>query len=90
MRRILAQTRSMKGGNMNTIQMVLDHTPTEIAELEQDITLMQERLRGNIARKQLLEQLLTVAQQRQQAERPVGLTLVQETPPPVRAAAGAR
>jgi hypothetical protein len=74
---------------MNTIQMVLDHTPGEIAELEQDITLMQERLRDSIARKQLLEQLLMVAQQRQQAERPVGLTLVQEAQP-IRAAAGAR
>ena len=77
---------------MNTIQMVLDHTPGEIAELEQDITTMQERLRDCIARKQLLEQLLMVAQQRQQAERPVGLTLVVQDEPavPIRAAAGAR
>jgi hypothetical protein len=77
---------------MNTIQMVLDHTPNEIADLEQDIAVMQERLRDGIARKQLLEQLLMVAQQRQQAERPVGLTLVVQDSPvaPVRAAAGAR
>ncbi|HEX9893771.1 MAG TPA: hypothetical protein VGA78_07585 [Gemmatimonadales bacterium] len=75
---------------MNTIQMVLDHTPNEIADLEQDIAVMQERLRDSIARKQLLEQLLMVVQQRQQAERPVGLTLVQEAPAlPMRATAGA-
>ena len=76
---------------MNTIQAILDHTPTEIAELEQNIEELQERLRESLARKQLLEQLLSVAQQRV-AERPVSLTLVQEQPvaAPMRAAAGAR
>lgn len=81
---------------MNTIQMVLDHTPNEIAELEESIALMEERLRDSRARKQLLEQLLAVAQQRM-LDRPAGLTLVYEDEPqsepeavPLRAAAGAR
>jgi hypothetical protein len=74
---------------MNTIQLILDHTPNEIAELEQEITVMQERLRDHMSRKHLLEQLLGVAQQRQ-TERPVNLTLVQEDTPPLRATAGGR
>lgn len=96
MRRItVRQVRGREPG-MNTIQMVLDHTPNEIAELEESIALMEERLRDSRARKQLLEQLLAVAQQRM-LDRPAGLTLVYEDEPqpepeavPLRVAAGAR
>lgn len=63
---------------MNTIQVVLDHTPAEIAELADEIALMQERLREAMARKQVLEQLLLVAE-KQLLQRPQGvLALVRE------------
>lgn len=63
---------------MNTIQVVLDHTPAEIAELTEEIALMQERLREAMARKQVLEQLLLVAE-KQLLQRPQGvLALVRE------------
>src|SRR4030095_6119070 len=63
---------------VNTIQVVLDHAPTEIAELEADIQNMQDRLREANARKQLLVQLLAVAPI--QVENPTAgvLTLVRE------------
>ena len=63
---------------VNTIQVVLDHAPTEIAELEQDIQLMQDRLREANARKQVLVQLLAVAQIQWQNQPPGVLTLVRE------------
>lgn len=63
---------------VNTIQIVLDHAPIEIAELEHDIQTMQDRLREANARKQVLQQLLAVAQIRWQ-NLPTGvLTLVRE------------
>lgn len=66
---------------VNTIQVVLDHAPVEIAELEQDILTMQERLREAAARKQVLVQLLAVAQVQWQ-NHPAGvLTLVREEVP---------
>ena len=61
---------------VNTIQVVLDHAPTEIAELEQDIQIMQDRLREANARKQVLVQLLAVAQIQWQNQPAGVLTLV--------------
>jgi len=63
---------------VNTIQVVLDHAPTEIAELEADIQNMQDRLREANARKQLLVQLLAVAQIQWQNQPAGVLTLVRE------------
>jgi len=63
---------------VNTIQVVLDHAPLEIAELEQDILTMQERLREAAARKQVLVQLLAVAQVQWQNQPSGVLTLVRE------------
>ena len=63
---------------VNTIQVVLDHAPQEIAELEQDIQLMQDRLREANARKQVLVQLLAVAQIQWQNQPTGVLTLVRE------------
>jgi hypothetical protein len=75
---------------VNTIQVVLDHAPPEIAELTEEIIAMEERLRDARARKQVLEQLLAVLQpQGQDLGR---LTLVgkrEEQVGPRRAAAGA-
>lgn len=66
---------------VNTIQVVLDHAPIEIAELEQDILTMQERLREAAARKQVLVQLLAVAQVQWQNQPSGVLTLVREDVP---------
>ncbi len=66
---------------VNTIQVVLDHAPIEIAELEQDILTMQERLREAAARKQVLVQLLAVAQVQWQNQPAGVLTLVREEVP---------
>ena len=63
---------------VNTIQVVLDHAPTEIAELDADIQIMQDRLREANARKQVLVQLLAVAQIQWQNQNPGVLTLVRE------------
>lgn len=63
---------------VNTTQVVLDHAPVEIAELEQDIQIMQDRLREANARKQVLVQLLAVAQIRWQNQPTGVLTLVRE------------
>jgi len=63
---------------VNTIQVVLDHAPTEIAELEADIQTMQERLREASARKQVLVQLLAVAQIQWQNQPTGVLALVRE------------
>ena len=60
---------------VNTIQVVMDHAPSEIAELEQDIQTMQDRLREANARKQVLVQLLAVAQIQWQNQPAGGLTL---------------
>jgi len=64
---------------VNTIQVVLDHAPQEIAELEQDIQIMQDRLREANARKQVLVQLLAVAQIQWQNQPTGVLTLVRES-----------
>ena len=61
---------------VNTIQVVLDHAPTEIAELDADIQIMQDRLREANARKQVLVQLLAVAQIQWQNQTTGVLTLV--------------
>lgn len=66
---------------VNTIQVVLDHSPIEIAELEHDIHIMQERLREANARKQVLVQLLAVAQIQWQNQPSGVLTLVREDEP---------
>jgi predicted transcriptional regulator len=63
---------------VNTIQVVLDHAPIEIAELELDIQIMQDRLREANARKQVLVQLLAVAQIQWQNQPAGVLTLVRE------------
>ena len=63
---------------VNTIQVVLDHAPTEIAELDADIQIMQDRLREANARKQVLVQLLAVAQIQWQNQQAAVLTLVRE------------
>ena len=63
---------------VNTIQVVLDHAPTEIAELDADIQIMQDRLREANARKQVLVQLLSVAQIQWQNQPTGVLTLVRE------------
>jgi predicted transcriptional regulator len=63
---------------VNTIQVVLDHAPIEIAELEADIHTMQERLREASARKQVLVQLVAVAQVQWQNQPTGVLTLVRE------------
>jgi predicted transcriptional regulator len=63
---------------VNTIQVVVDHAPIEIAELEQDIQIMQDRLREANARKQVLVQLLAVAQVQWQNQPTGVLTLVRE------------
>src|SRR4026207_623995 len=64
---------------VNTIQVVLDHAPTEIAELEADIQNMQDRLRGApTARKQVRGQLLAVAHIQWQNQPAGVLTLVRE------------
>ena len=63
---------------VNTIQVVLDHAPTEIAELDADIQIMQDRLREANARKQVLVQLLAVAQIQWQNQPAGVLTLVRE------------
>lgn len=76
---------------MNTIQVVLDHAPPEIAELEEEIAAMEERLREARARKQVLEQLLAVLQPQGEALTPNCLTLVrrrEEQMAPRRAVAG--
>jgi hypothetical protein len=70
---------------VNTIQVVLDHAPIEIAELELDIQIMQDRLREANARKQVLVQLLAVAQIQWQNQPAGVLTVVREaevTPEP--------
>ena len=67
---------------VNTIQVVLDHAPTEIAELEADIQIMQDRLREANARKQVLVQLLAVAQIQWQNQTAGVLTLVRESDAP--------
>ena len=66
---------------VNTIQVVLDHAPTEIAELEADIQIMQDRLREANARKQVLVQLLAVAQIQWQNQPAGVLSLVREAEP---------
>lgn len=63
---------------VNTIQVVLDHAPLEIAELEQDIQIMQERLCEANARRQVLIQLLAVARIQGQNQPAGVLTLVRE------------
>ena len=63
---------------VNTIQVVMDHAPTEIAELDADIQIMQDRLREANARKQVLVQLLAVAQIQWQNQPTGVLTLVRE------------
>ena len=66
---------------VNTIQVVMDHAPSEIAELEQDIQTMQDRLREANARKQVLVQLLAVAQIQWQNQPAGVLTLMREEAP---------
>ena len=66
---------------VNTIQVVMDHAPSEIAELEQDIQTMQDRLREANARKQVLVQLLAVAQIQWQNQPAGVLSLVREAEP---------
>lgn len=63
---------------VNTIQVVVDHAPIEIAELEQDIQIMQDRLREANARRQVLVQLLAVAQVQWQNQPTGVLTLMRE------------
>lgn len=78
LRTVLTPPGVRKERHVNTIQVVLDHTPAEIAELTEEIATMRERLREALARKQVLEQLLLVAE-KQLHQRPQGvLTLVRE------------
>lgn len=78
LRTVVATPGIRKERHVNTIQVVLDHTPSEIADLTEEIATMQDRLREALARKQVLEQLLLVAE-KQLHQRPQGmLTLVRE------------